>query len=302
MYDVAPAVVQYLARLKPGGSRSTAACRVKNLAEIMAPGVHPVDFPWHELRPEEIAVLRVELQRRYAPQTANGHLLVLRGVLRSCWRSGLLDADAYERLVDFRPIRGGSVRQGRSLTMEELGRLVGVARRREGPLGLRNLAILAVLIEGGLRKSEVSGLQLEHYSKGSLQVVRSKHGRTRVVPLDRARAALERWLGVRGSAPGALFCVQRDRLRAQEGDVPCRALSPDMVDQIVKGFLREAGLEDVTLHDLRRTMISTLLARGNDLAVAARLAGHASPRTTLIYDKRPQEAAEAAVRTLEMPL
>lgn len=290
MTELAPVAVQYLARLAPGQSRSTMARRVEGLAKMLG-AKSSVDIPWHKLSVVEVGVIRGELERRYAPHTANSYLTALRGVLKAAWRAGLLSADAYERLTDFRPIPGGAVRQGRCLTRAEIRRLMGVAHREHGAIGVRNRAMLAVMLEGGLRKSEVSRLRVGDYQRGALHVVRSKHGRTRVVPLDRSQQFLARWLDTRGLGEGALF----SKLGGGH-------LSPDMVDQIIKGFLREADLGDVTLHDLRRTMISTLLARGNDLAIAARIAGHADARTTQVYDRRPEEAARAAVKTMELPL
>ena len=46
---------------------------------------------------------------------------------------------------------------------------------------------------------------------------------------------------------------------------------------------REAGLEDVRLHDLRHSVASQAVARGLPLPTVARMLGHAQPTMTLRY-------------------
>src|SRR5262249_10341893 len=70
------------------------------------------------------------------------------------------------------------------------------AARGEGPLGLRDRAMLEVLYGAGLRVSELVGLPLAAIDRraGLLRVL-GKGGRTRIVPLgEPALAALEAWL------------------------------------------------------------------------------------------------------------
>ena len=61
---------------------------------------------------------------------------------------------------------------------------------------------------------------------------------------------------------------------------------------------REAGIEDVRLHDLRHTVASQAIARGVPLPTVARMLGHAQPVMTLRYahvGDREVEAAAARV-------
>ncbi len=48
----------------------------------------------------------------------------------------------------------------------------------------------------------------------------------------------------------------------------------------------QAGIARCTPHDLRRTYISNLLAAGIGPFLVQRLAGHADPATTALYDLR----------------
>ena len=59
---------------------------------------------------------------------------------------------------------------------------------------------------------------------------------------------------------------------------------------------KEAGIEDVRLHDLRHTFASHAVLRGIPLPVVSRLLGHRQPSTTLRYahvgDRETEAAAE----------
>ena len=66
---------------------------------------------------------------------------------------------------------------------------------------------------------------------------------------------------------------------------------------------KEAGLDDVRLHDLRHTVASQAVARGVPLSTVARMLGHADPRMTLRYahvgDRDLQAAAERIGKAIE---
>ena len=79
-----------------------------------------------------------------------------------------------------------------------------------------------------------------------------------------------------------------------------------MTDQAIYGVLlkraKEANVENVTPHDLRRTFVSNMLDLGIDLTTVSALAGHSSVQTTARYDRRGEEAKKKAARALRIPV
>jgi len=63
---------------------------------------------------------------------------------------------------------------------------------------------------------------------------------------------------------------------------------------ILKSKAKEAGIEDVSPHDLRRTFITSLFEAGNDIMFVAALGGNVSLSTTRQYDTIGEKGKKAA--------
>ena len=83
-------------------------------------------FPWSELRPEHTAAVQARLTVQYSASTANKMLAALRGVLKACWRLGLIESEQYYRARDVGSVRGYSLPKGRCLSAGELRALFEV--------------------------------------------------------------------------------------------------------------------------------------------------------------------------------
>jgi len=70
---------------------------------------------------------------------------------------------------------------------------------------------------------------------------------------------------------------------------------------LLKNRQQEAGLDDFTPHDLRRTAITDLLSAQVDVLTVSAIAGHASADTTRRYDRRSEESKKAAALKLASP-
>ncbi len=152
------------------------------------------------------------------------------------------------------------------------------------PLAQRDRAIVEVAYAGGLRISELSGLDVGDLDLRRAQVrVMGKRRKERECPLGRlAVDALATWLedgrpALRAASAadddGALF------INAAGSRLGVRGMR-DRIDRLA---LR-AGLDrGVSPHTLRHSFASHLLDGGADLRVVQELLGHASLATTQVY-------------------
>ena len=105
-------VVVYLAGLAEGPGRVAMRSTLKVVAAVLGNGTLE-STPWHELRFQHVAALRSKLAESYAPASVNKALAAVRGVLKSCWRLGLVDTDSYTRSVDVGNVKGSRLPAGR---------------------------------------------------------------------------------------------------------------------------------------------------------------------------------------------
>lgn len=168
----------------------------------------------------------------------------------------------------------------RALEPGQAGRLLAGCDR-ETPAGLRDFAILTLLVRLGLRRGEVAGLALDDidWRAGEL-IVHGKGSRSERLPLpaDVGEAIAAYLRRARpSSVEGRPVFV---RLKA-----PHRALTPGGVTQVVVAAARRAGLGPVTAHRLRHTAATELLRAGAPLIEIGQLLRHRSELTTAIYAK-----------------
>src|SRR5262249_26264951 len=147
----------------------------------------------------------------------------------------------------------------------------------------------------GLRREEIVNLDVDHYYTGRLRVL-GKGDKERVVYVDNgSRDALEAWIRVRGREPGPLFLPIRGRT------IIMRRMNAQSVYDRLDWIATRASVKQFSPHDLRRSLISTLLDQGADLAAVQRLAGHASPTTTAKYDRRDEKVLERLAKAIDIP-
>ena len=85
------------------------------------------------------------------------------------------------------------------------------------------------------------------------------------------------------------------------GQLTKNALYLGDVCRMLKRRLRDAGLPGVlSLHSFRVTTITDLLEQGVPLEDVQRLAGHADPRTTRLYDRRQKKITRNIVERISI--
>ncbi|HEX2641981.1 MAG TPA: tyrosine recombinase XerC [Thermoanaerobaculia bacterium] len=171
----------------------------------------------------------------------------------------------------------------RHLRPGEIENLIEAPVAGEGPLALRDRAILELLYAAGLRVSELVGLDWRaiDLSARVLRVV-GKGRKERMVPFgrpaaDALRAWLEVWEAVRAGKGG-------------EDDEPVflnnlgGRLTDRSVRRVIDRWVEQAAVaRGVHPHTLRHTFATHLLENGADLRAIQELLGHSSLSTTQKY-------------------
>jgi integrase len=164
----------------------------------------------------------------------------------------------------------------RILTPAEVDALTAALRTH------RDRAMVAAMVLGGLRRSEVLGLHLEDLRPGERRVfiADGKGGHQRLVPVSpRFFTELVAYLDTERPADAAtdrVFVVLKGPNRGNP-------LSVRGLDEMLTGARRRAGLAHATCHELRHTCLTRLREAGMALEAVQAQAGHASIETTRIY-------------------
>jgi len=287
-------VAVYLASLARG-SRRTMSAALDHVAGLLSDaGADATSLDWSRVRYQHVAAVRTLLAERGAkPATVNKKLAAVRGVLRECWRLGLVTGEDYARVGDVRGMRASTLPTGRALSAEEVARMKETCDAST-VAGKRDRAALALMARAGLRRAELVGLDVEDFRDGLASgtlIVRGKGSKERLVPLTNgALGAVRDWIEVRGGSPGALLLPVRRGGSIAWGE----RLTTSAVWKRLREIARRAGIGNVSPHDLRRTACTALLDAGVDLGTAGKILGHASVETTKRYDRRDERAMERA--------
>ena len=290
-------VSTYLDTLAPGSRRSTEQALRVIVGILWGGDTTPETAPWHTMGYADAARVRATLVSRYEPAGANRVLAALRGITKATFLLGQMDAGQLAAVTAVKSVRGQSAPVGRALGIDEVLKLLAACDRTT-PTGARDAAILGILFTCGLRRSELVGINLTDLDTASGAVtVRGKGGKARKAFLGPAVLDLiQKWVALRGDHPGPLFT----RIR-RGGNIQPTRLTSQAIWNVIQGLTRETGIGHASVHDFRRTFVSTLLDKGADLSVVQRLAGHASPVITARYDRRPESAERKAAALLDLP-
>jgi len=293
------AATAYLASLKSAVGRRGMLSQLRKVARILgAPDIDAVN--WATLNAANVrAILSALSTQNLAPASIATMLNALKGVARACWERGTLDTETYQRIRSIRPPAGSRLPAGRDIDAGERVTLMQTTARDKTPAGVRDAAILAMLIATGMRRAELCALRTSDVDlqSGKLRVI-GKGDKERTAYLrNGALRYLRDWLAVRGDGPGPIFCRVNKGGRIFAG----QPLSTTAMHKIITKRAAEAGLRDITPHDFRRTYAGELLDAGQDIATVAALLGHASVSTTARYDRRGERAKEAAAACISVP-
>ena len=211
--------------------------------------------------------------------TQNYHLIALRSFLKYLAKRDIpaLASDKIELANVKRP-------QVTFLEPEEVERLLS-AVDTSTPVGLRDRAILELLFSGGLRVSELVGLNRDHINLERREFsIRGKGQKDRLIFISPSAADwLDQYIKSRPDNFKPLF-IHYSGSQDELDDGAYTRLTARSVQRMVQRYARLAGItKRVTPHTLRHSFATDLLHNGADLRSVQSLLGHANVSTTQIY-------------------
>ena len=205
--------------------------------------------------------------------------------------NGLIPHEIANSIARARGVKQRGVRTGNWLTLsqaQELLRCPDLASLK----GVRDRAILALLLGCALRRSELAALRFEHLQqrdgRWAIVDIIGKGGRVRTVPVPAwVKVAIDQWTTASGIGAGPVFrsVLKGGRLGS--------SLNEKTVWRVLLEYSTSAGLQPIAPHDLRRTCAKLCRAAGGDLEQIQFLLGHASIQTTERYLGTEQDLAHA---------
>jgi integrase/recombinase XerC len=211
--------------------------------------------------------------RGYAPSTIARRLASLRSFYRYHRRQGRIAHDPAGGLRNPKQPR----RLPRPLAVAEVIRLLDAIPTGDA-LGVRDRALFETLYGGGLRVSELVGLDLDDLDAEQLLVrVRGKGRRERLCPIGgTAMTWVAHWLPLRAPKHVGEPAVFLNRFGGR--------LTARSVGRLLDDYLAAQGLDPAASpHTLRHSFATHLLDRGADLRSVQELLGHRRLTTTQIY-------------------
>lgn len=217
-----------------------------------------------------------------AAGTINQRLAAVRRLAYEAADSGLLSPELAAGIRRVKGVKQLGSRAGNWLTLDQAKTLLQAADG-EGLRSVRDLAMISVLLGCGLRRAELSGLEVDDLEirQGHWAIVDlvGKGGHVRTVPMPAwVKVAVDRWTSSAKVTTGRIF-----RAISRHGTPWGRGLSENVIWYVVRRCADKMRLVHLAPHDLRRTCAKLCHASGGELEQIRFLLGHVSVLTTERY-------------------
>jgi len=161
-----------------------------------------------------------------------------------------------------------------TFTLEQITRLIAVCQQANG-IGYRNLAIILLILDCGLRVSELVNIKLEdlNLTEGQIRLRVTKGNRERMVPIGCLMQKVL-WKYVNQYRPQPLT-GKVSGLFLNDNGLPLRKSG---VQQMLRRYGSRAGISGVRCspHTLRHTFAKNYLMNGGDIFSLQKILGHSS--------------------------
>jgi integrase len=307
----------YLERISPSTRRRHAAdlaSFTEYLAEAGVAGVTPIALQHDPTAWREVSwglvkgFARWLLNAGYAIRTVNARLSAIKVYAALAHEAGVLDQEAYSRI---QLVKGYGRKQGRhsdeQREKQEIPTRVGAKkaeatsipddiahdlkqRHEDTPQGRRDALLMCLLLDHGLRCSEVADLRVEHFNlaEGSFTFYRRKVDLTQTHRMTRdTRLAAQAYLTHDALPSGPLL-----RASNKHGSLGHAGLTTRAITKRVHELGERLGLRTLSAHDCRHYWATTAVRNGTHVKDLQEAGGWASPAMPLAYAERAAIANE----------
>jgi integrase/recombinase XerD len=216
----------------------------------------------------------------------NLKLSAVRKLVAEAADNGLIDEQTAGAIQRIKGAKTEGTRAGNWLTQVDAQRMLD-APDPTTKKGLRDRAVLAVLLGCALRREECAALTVEHIqqreSRWVIVDLIGKRGKVRSVPMPAwVKVAIDDWTATAGITEGNIWRPMRkgDKLAAAEYG---KSMSTQAIWRVVTGYAAELGYDNLAPHDMRRTAAKLMLAGGAKLEQISMVLGHSSLEVTKKY-------------------
>src|SRR6202011_5927164 len=200
-----------------------------------------------------VSAWRVALEARgLGSISINVRITAVRKLAVEAADNGLLAPELAAGITRIKGAKSKGVRVGNWLSLRQAQALLN-APDVTTKMGLRDRAMLAVLLGCGLRRSEVAALTLKHIqqrdNRWCIVDLVGKHGRVRTIPMPTwVKVAIDAWTAAAGIVDGYLLrpINRGDEVRGDR-------LSEKNVWLLLRPYAAAAGVPGIAPHDLRRS-------------------------------------------------
>ena len=223
---------------------------------------------------------RVDLHERraLAPNSTNLRLTAVRSLINFAEDFGTINWRVTVKAIPTKVLRDTS-----GPPVEGIRQMLEQAGQKGDDKSLRNQAIIRLFFDCGLRRKELVNLDLDDLdmTTGRLLILGKGRSEKEAITLPApTRHALQKWLDVRGNAPGPLFT----------STLGGRRLGAGSVYQVIRAVGKRAGFS-TSPHRLRHSSVTTACEVESDLGRVQRFSRHASVDMVGRYRDNMEDAA-----------
>lgn len=202
-------------------------------------------------------------------------------------------------MEDFSCVKEPANKEPIYLTKEEMDEYWEAVKNDHSRFGLRNRALISMMLYCGLRIEEVVNLDIDNIKlEDGIVKFFGKGDKERIVPLhNKVQKVIRQYLKEREE--GKYFIKDKYKhvlFPSMHGE----RLKERQINNIVKKYLNQTDIDKpITPHKLRHSFASLFYTRTKDIYALKKLLGHGSIQTTEIYMHTDQERIKKQIDSVD---